>query len=489
LGEIMAMTKRKESAADESPKRLTELCVENYKRIVFLDLKLKPGITEISGRNGAGKSSALDAVAVWLDGMKVAPAEPIRQGAERSRIRGRLGEMYVTRTLRKLKSGTVTSEISFQPIDGKPYPATQKMLDDLIGEHRLDPLDFIALDRKGKFNELQAFVSGFDFAKAAREHAGEYSRRTEVNRLAKDARAAASLILIPDGLPEEAVDEQALVEQLRGAADTNSEIERRRANREKAAEAIAAARAVIASTEEQIALATRHAEEIRDAEIARLEALISQARETCARTVANEADRIQKQANDAQARANELQERLDKAEPLPTTVDTAELSKRIAAARETNAALARLAEKRKHENAAERWERESAELTESMEARQRAREQAIKDAKLPIAGIEFGDEEILLNGVPFDQASTAQKLRVAMALIVARSPNLRLAWIRDASLLDDESYAEMQRLAAEYDCDILIETVRPIGKDAVVLEDGRLKQADAEPAQTTGSLL
>lgn len=483
----MMATKRKE-VTDENPKRLTELQVENYKRIVFLDLKLKPGITEISGRNGAGKSSALDAVAVWLDGMKVAPAEPIRQGAERSRIRGRLGEMYVTRTLRKLKSGTVTSEISFQPIDGKPYPATQKQLDDLIGEHQLDPLDFIALDRKGKFNALQAFVSGFDFAKAAREHSGEYARRTEVNRLAKDARAAASLILIPKGLPEESVDEQALVEELRRAADTNADIERRRAKREKAAEAVAAARAVIASTDEQIAVATRHAEEVRDQEIARLEALIVQTRETCARTVATETNRIQKQAHEALARANELQQKLDSAEPLPPPVDTAELSTRIAAARETNAALTRVAEKRKHDNAAAKWEQESADLTANMEARQRAREQAIRDAKLPVAGIEFGDEETLLNGVPFDQASTAQKLRVAVALIVARNPNLRLAWIRDASLLDDESYAEMQRLAAEYDCDILIETVRPIGKDAVVLEDGRLKQAEQE-SQATGSLL
>src|SRR5581483_7668946 len=314
----MATTKRKETAAaDESPKRLTELQVENYKRIVFLDLKLRPGITEISGRNGAGKSSALDAVAVWLDGMKVAPADPIRQGAERSRIRGRLGEMYVTRTLWKLKGGTVTSEISFQPIDGKAYPATQKMLDDLIGEHRLDPLDFIELDGKGKFAEFQAFVSGFDFAKAAREQAGEYARRTEVNGQAKAARAAASLILIPKGLPEEPVDEQALVEELRRAADTNADIERRRANREKAVETIAAARAVIASTDEQIAVATKHAEEIRDQEIARLEALIAQARETCARTITTETDHVQKQARDALARANELQQKLDSAEPLP----------------------------------------------------------------------------------------------------------------------------------------------------------------------------
>ncbi|MGB9067291.1 MAG: ATP-binding protein [Candidatus Acidiferrales bacterium] len=62
--------------------RLTNLCVENFKRIVAIEITPAPGVTEISGANGAGKSSTLDAIAVWIDGLKVAPAEPIRKGAE-----------------------------------------------------------------------------------------------------------------------------------------------------------------------------------------------------------------------------------------------------------------------------------------------------------------------------------------------------------------------------------------------------------------------
>jgi len=69
----------------------------------------------------------------------------------------------------------------------------------------------------------------------------------------------------------------------------------------------------------------------------------------------------------------------------------------------------------------------------------------------------------------------AEKLTVALAYTVKRNPDLRLAWIRDASLLDDEAFACVERLAEEFDCDVLLETVRPIGKNAVVLEDGRVK--------------
>ena len=188
--------------------RVSRLEVENFKRLTAVDITLPEGVTELSGPNGAGKSSILDSIAVWLDGLRVAPAEPIHRGAERSRIRGRLGEMYVIRHIEKKKGGGYTTRIQFEPIDGKPYPATQRQLDDLIGEHRLDPLDFLALDRKGKFDAFRAFVPGFDFAKAAREHDADFLRRTDVNRMAREARAAASLILVPEGTPEEPLDEQ-----------------------------------------------------------------------------------------------------------------------------------------------------------------------------------------------------------------------------------------------------------------------------------------
>jgi hypothetical protein len=175
--------------------RVTRLEVENFKRIVGFSVDLAPGVTEISGRNAQGKTSFLDSINVLIDGMKAAPAEPIHQGAERARITGRLGQMEVIRYIDRKRGGGYTTKLMFKPVEdgAKPYAATQKQLDDLIGEHHLDPLDFLALDKKGKFDALRIFVPGFDFVKAAREHEADYNRRTDVNRLAKEARAAAGL--------------------------------------------------------------------------------------------------------------------------------------------------------------------------------------------------------------------------------------------------------------------------------------------------------
>ncbi len=472
--------------------RLHELEVEGFKKIRIVRFQLRKGITEISGKNGAGKSSVLDSIAVWLDGMKVAPEKPIRTGCERARIKGRLGEMIVERTIMKSKTGKYTTCITFQPVDGRPYPATQRQLEDLIGQHQLDPLDFLGLDKKGKWDALKAFVPGFDFQRCANEQAADFARRTDVNRIAKEARAAASLILVPDGTPEEPVDEQALVQELQAAGDANAEIEARKGRREQAKQSIEQLRrqaADVIATIEPAAQAARgrHGQLVEESEqrireleqqIAGIRARIAASTEQLESDIAREAQRLTAQAAERTAAADDLQKRLDEAPELPPLTDTAAIAQKIESARLVNQAVARAQERAKHISTAEKYEAEAQELTDQMRAREQAKRDAIASAKLPIPGVDFGDGEILYQGEPLEQASTAQKLRVAIARIVALNSNLRLAWIRDASLLDDDSYLELEKLAQEFNVDVLIETVRPIGKDAVVLEDGEVKAGE-----------
>ncbi len=479
---------------EQAPVRLTELQVEDFKKITFIRMAIKPGVTEISGHNGAGKTSALDAVAVWLDGLRVSDdKEPIRKGAQRARIRGRLGDMYVIRTISAKKGGGHETEIRFEPaVDnpkGKAYPATQAMLSDLIGQHQLDPLDFIKLDSKGKFDAMRAFVPGFNFDKAAREDAADFSRRTDVNRLAKESSAAASLIMVPKGTPEEPLDEQSLVQELGQASTKNVDIANARRAREDALEAIRTARETAGLVESQIAVATEDSRGIANRDIGRLEdqiralqAQVATVREECEAEIQRQSQRLRQEAENNLTMADELETKLMNAEAIPEPVDVAALSQRIQDARRTNEHVRAGRTRAGHIATAERYEAEAETLTAQLAARRVAKQKAIADAKLPIGGIEFGDGEIRYNGVPFDQASTAQKLQVAIARIVALNPKLRLAWIRDASLLDDDSFAELARLSQEYSCDILIETVRPIGKDAIVLVDGHVKEAADEKA-------
>jgi hypothetical protein len=141
-----------------------------------------------------------------------------------------------------------------------------------------------------------------------------------------------------------------------------------------------------------------------------------------------------------------------------------------------NENVRQLQKRRQHEKSAREYEQQADQITERMSNRMQAKQSAIAKSNIPVSGIGFGDGEILLNALPFTQASTAEQLRTAFALIAAQNPTLRLAWIRDGSLLDDDSMQIVNALAEEFDMQVLIETVRPTSKNAIVIEDGRIKQ-------------
>lgn len=466
--------------------KVTELSVENFKRITSVAVRLNQHVTEISGPNGAGKSSYIDALWVLLKGKKVAPTEPIRKGAERCRIRGRIGEYLVTRIFKRTRTDEVTTELRIER-DNESMPPTEAFMRSLIGDHMLDPGDFIGLKADEKFDVFRSFVPGIDFKAIANQNRQDYERRTDVNRLAREASAAAHMINVPEGTPTAQVDRAALVQQLQEAGEANAEIERRRANREKIVGQIAQLREVHAGadarfnvfmTERQAICDTRVDELL--AQMERLKSQIEVAQQVSKEEILKRSAEIAVESVNALDQANELQSRLDAAGALPPAIDTQALVAKITEAERANENVVKLQTREKHEKTADRYEAESLEITARMEAREKIKQEAIAAAQLPVAGITFGDGEVFLDGVPFDQASTAQKFRVGVAIAVAKNPTLRLVWVRDASLLDDHSYELIGKLAAEFDCQILLETVRAIGKDAIVLEDGHIKEAAAE---------
>lgn len=79
------------------------------------------------------------------------------------------------------------------------------------------------------------------------------------------------------------------------------------------------------------------------------------------------------------------------------------------------------------------------------------------------------------NGVPFVQASAAERLKVSVAMAMALNPELRVICIRDASLLDDDSKRALMALAEEHDYQIWYEVVGDGGEVGVVIEDGEVQ--------------
>jgi len=155
-------------------------------------------------------------------------------------------------------------------------------------------------------------------------------------------------------------------------------------------------------------------------------------------------------------------------------VDTAAIRARISEA-DALAAKVRDNEARAAADAeAARLKAQSDALTAKILALDGERRARIAACAFPVPGLSLGDQGLTLDGLPFEQASSAQRLRVALAL--AANPKLRVVLIRDGSLLDSDSLALIGEMAAADDAQLWVEVVEdePSGRAAIHIVDGEV---------------
>jgi DNA repair exonuclease SbcCD ATPase subunit len=447
--------------------KIIALTAENIKKLVAVEIRPDGNLVEISGENGQGKSSVLDAIAWALEGTKHIQSHPIRQGWTEARIRLDLGELVVTRKFKKTEAGETTSSLSVESADGAKFPSPQTLLDGLLGALAFDPLAFARMAPKLQLEELKRLVPGVDFAAIESQNALDFSRRTELNRKAKEARAAADSIKVSEDGPVVEVDEAALIAELEAAGHHNAAIEQRKANREASRREADAGHKVLG---ELTVKAVEEAQRIQADAKAEAERIIAAASERAKKVI----EEAQQKAHDLTARVSELEEKLAKAGELPEPRDTQALAEKCEAARKTNAVVRERLRKLEFKKKAAGLELLSAELTKEMEERTAKKTAAIKEAKLPVEGLGFGEDTILMNGVPFAQASSAEQLKTSVAIAMSLNPKLRVIRVKDGSLLDAKSMELLSEMAREKDYQVWVERVGS-GKMGFILEDGKVK--------------
>jgi len=425
--------------------KIISLQVENIKKLVAIEIKPDGALVEITGKNGQGKTSVLDSIWWALTGTKHIQTTPIRKGQNTARIRLDLREIIVTRVFRKTKKGEDVTAITVENAQGAQFQSPQTILDALLGELSFDPLAFARMDARGQFDALRKFVPEVDFEAIDQLNKGDYDKRTDINRQADTARKAAMTIILPSDLPAKPINESGLVDKLAAAGKHNADIETRKANRIKFQADMDARRIARDKFEDD------------------------------ARRLRAEADELHKKYVEAEKELDAMAHKFRSAPPLPDPIDVSVICAQIEQARTINAQFG--AKDRRDEliRSAETLEKESENLTHFMKIREEKKRDAIAAAKLPINGISFGDGTILINDVPFDQASDAEQLRVSIAIAMALNPKLRVIRVRDGSLLDEDSMKMVAKMAKDEDYQVWVETVSSDGRVGFTLEDGMLK--------------
>lgn len=418
--------------ATAAPLHILELRVENLKRLSAVHITPDGDLVVLSGHNGAGKTSVLDAIAMALGGGAQIPAEPIRRGADRAEVVVDLGEIIVRRTFTAAGGGTLV--VSNR--EGARFQSPQTMLDALVGRLTFDPLAF-AREKPSRQAEVLRELVGLDLAPIDKARADLYAERAAVNKLVTAQKVQVDAMRLHLDAPAEPVSVAALAAELQTANRRNEEV---------------------ASLARRITKAAADAATIRS----RVEQLRADLAKAAAALIAAEDDVAKMQAQQADLRE----------------VDTAPLLQQMRDAETINAKVRANEQRRAAEAALAERQQASRTLTERIEAQDQLRADAIAAARMPVPGLGFGQDGVVtLNGLPLEQASAAERLRVSVAIGLAMNPRLRVLLIRDAALLDRESMRLVAEMARSAGAQLWVERVEVDDQTTVVIEDGAVRPA------------
>lgn len=425
--------------------KIISLQAENVKRLKAVEITPDGAVVVVSGRNGQGKSSVLDAIWMALGGKRAFPRRPVRDGAEEASIRLELGDLIVER---RIKPDGRTTLIVSSP-EGARYGSPQAMLDKLVGALSFDPLAFSRMDPKAQRELLRELV-GIDTSEVDRQRAEYYAERTRLGRDLKQAKGALASLPHHEDAPTEPISVSELAAEMRAADEAERELARAKESHARGLSRLDEAHAF-----------TRQME----ARIETLEEELKVARERLQNHLDDEVPKLTEETVAAGERADQL------AAALP---DRQSIEARLASADEMNA---KRTDNERREDAAEQVTRlgnDIAELTEAIALCDERKARLLEDASFPLPGLGIDDHGVRLEGVPFEQASSAEQLRASVAIGLALHPELRVLLVRDGSLLDDESMKLLAELAAESDAQVWLERVGAEEGVGVVIEDGEV---------------
>jgi hypothetical protein len=409
--------------------KIVELRAENVKRLKAVRINPNGTMQVITGRNAQGKSSVLDAIWLALGGGAAAreTTRPIRDGEDHASVSLTLsgddgrGDLIVTRTWTGGKTTlTVMSE------DGAKFPSPQGVLDALIGRIAFDPLEFTRRSARDQVAALLDLVDlDVDLDELARKRAGAFDQRTEVGRTSKALEGQLVGLGDVEDAPEGEVSASALIAEIRAAQEMAASQASDRARRELLAE------------------------DVRD--------------RTC------EIEDLQAALEQKRALLVEAQARVQGHAEVP---DVAALEAALSAAEDTNRAVRRNAQRADVAGRLHAAREAYQSFSDTIAAIDRTKATALAKAKFPVEGLAFDDTGVTFQGVPFSQASSAEQIRVSLAMAMALNPKLRVIRIMDGSLLDQEGLALIADMAEGQDYQVLIERVSDGSGVGIVIEDG-----------------
>jgi len=407
--------------------KIINLKSTNIKGIKAIDITPHDDMVIISGKNGAGKTSALDSiwyVLCWKAGAKGTPM-PIRKGEKEAE-----GEVTLCEDLSSddLAAGkipevlfivnrvwTANGDTQLKVTNGKglKYTTPQKLLDDFIGYLSFDPRLFSQMKGREQ-RQVLIDLTGFDITEIEKKIAYLYDQRLEKGREVKLLSGNREEITIED-LPEELISVDDINNELHEAMLTNTKMDD-----------------MVRKQEESLK------------EMERLKDLIV----SCD-------DYLQ---THEKIPVESLKEKLTESQAINEQVR----------ARDRNRAADMKENKAKNEYD---------DFTREIDEQTKIKMDGLKENwyKIPDQKLSLTEEEIAYDGTPYSQISYSEQLKLCIKIGMALNPKLKVLRIADWTLLDNESKETVRQMAKSEGYQVWAEEVDDTGTIGFYIENGEVK--------------
>lgn len=403
--------------------KISKLKVVNVKGIKEADIQPEGNVILLTGKNGSGKSSILDSIVYALAGKREIPGMPIRSGEKKGEIHLELDNgLVVERRFTEQDSYLYVTQK-----DGGKYG--QGYLDEIIPKIFLDPIKF-SEQPPAEQRKTLLDVIGVDIRAEEKHYSDLYLKRRDVNRDLSTIEKRVSGIGISEDEAEKDIQEiMDLEEKYNESMESFRESTRRRSQ-------IESLESTKADIERQIKTLQERLDDV-NGKLKSLKASIPE-------NVLHDPESIRKKIDIIEAKYHGSPEYY---------LDAIKDKNRIQ--EELNA------------------------VQGEMDKVKKKIETKLKFSQMPYPGLSVGNDGIMLNGIPFEQLSSGERLRVCVAIAMKMAGDLKILRISNASLLDKESRQELARLLEESDFQGWVEVVES-DSDGVkyVVESGNVRKEE-----------
>lgn len=446
----------KKTNPQEEGMKLLRIEAENFKNITKRVVEIGGRTLYIIGQNAADKSSLIQVAQSALD-TDFVPSEPIKKGERRATIRAVIGGTYEGEEKQYtidmfFTPGNLKGRVVVTEADGTVVKNPKGVMNNVIGNISFDPFQFLRAPKKEKI-KLWKQITGTDKLIDAKDAERKiiYDKRTSLNAVIEDQEARMN----NHGISEEDIEEYNGKEP--------EDLEPIQLELDEISESIKTYSAVVTKVNGFVTSIQNHRATGLKAvsEIERLKKLLIEEEDKLALAKINIC-MAKKRGKIGEAWLAKNEEPSAKA-----------ISERLSEAKDRNVMIEKVAKFAEMQKELIKNKDLSETYTVQIEKIDREKEKIIEKADLPVAGMTIKDDEILLDGLPFEegQGNTARYMEAGFEMSIALNKKFRCLFIKDASLMDKATRTRVVKMLHERGYHAMMELVKDEGELELKFEE------------------